>query len=125
MYADFFEVVNGTMAFPGWEPFDGPDSDDLDADARAGLESIALPVPSGVAQAKVVLTDDRRFGVAVTLVCPEYTPDQAREWLGDGQIPELERAEHISFVDIDSGHWPMVTRPTDLARILHDIAKGK
>ncbi len=77
------------------------------------------------AQATVVLTDDRRFGAAVALVCPEYTPDQARGWIGDGEIPELERAEHISFVDIDSGHWPMITRPTELARILHDIAKGQ
>ncbi len=113
------------MAFPGWKPFDGPDSADFDADARAELESMAVPVRSGVAQATVVLTDDRRFGVAVALVCPEYTPDQARGWIGDGEIPELERAEHISFVDIDSGHWPMITRPTELARILHDIAKGQ
>lgn len=123
-YADLFEVVDGAMAFPGWEPFEGPDSDDLDAYARAELESIAVPVPAGVAQAAVVLTDDRRFGVPVVLVCPEYTPDQAREWLDGGEIPELERAEHLSFVDIDSGHWPMVTRQGELARILHDIAEG-
>lgn len=122
-YADFFEVVDGTMAFPGWGPFEGPDSVDLDADVRAAFESMAVPVPSGVAQATVEFGDDRRFGVRVAVVCPEYTPDQAREWLAGGQIPELERVEHVSFVDIDSGHWPMVTRPTELAALLHDIAK--
>ena len=89
---------------------------------RARFESIAVPVPAGVAQATVVLTDDERFGVPVVLVCPEYTPDQAREWIRDGEIPELERAEHVSFVDIESGHWPMITRQGELARILHDIA---
>src|SRR3954447_10883904 len=28
-YADFFEVKDGVMPFPGWGPFDGPDSADL------------------------------------------------------------------------------------------------
>jgi pimeloyl-ACP methyl ester carboxylesterase len=122
-YADFFDVVDGTMAFPGWKPFEGPDSDDLDARARERLESLAVPVPVGVARATVTLTDDRRFDVPVVLVCPEYTPDQARRWLDDGQIPELERAGSVTFVDIESGHWPMVTRPAHVARILHDLAQ--
>jgi len=29
-YADYFPVVDGVMPFPGWEPFAGPDSADLD-----------------------------------------------------------------------------------------------
>ena len=123
-YADFFPVVDGVQVFPGWEPFEGPDSDDLDDAARARLESLAVPVPGGVATAAVEYTDDRRFGVPVVLVCPEYTPDQAREWLEAGHLPEIARARQVSFVDIDSGHWPMVTRPAELARILHDVASG-
>lgn len=122
-YADFFEVVDGVMAFPGWEPFAGPDSDDLDDAARAGIEAVAVGVPEGVARATVTLTDERRFTVPVTLICPEFTPDQAREWIDAGDLPELERSAQVSFVDIDSGHWPMVTRPAELARILDDISQ--
>lgn len=122
-YAEFFQIVDGVMAFPGWEPFDGPDSDDLDEQTRAAIESMAVPVPEGVATAEVRLVDDRRFDVPVALICPEYTPDQARDWLAAGDIPELERARHVSFVDIDSGHWPMVTRAGELARIIDDITK--
>lgn len=33
-------------------------------------------------------------------------------------MPELARARHVFFVDIDSGHWPMVTQPAEFARIL-------
>jgi pimeloyl-ACP methyl ester carboxylesterase len=121
-YADFFDVVDGTMAFPGWGPFEGSDSADLDGDARSRIESVAVPVPAGVAQATVTLSDDRRFAVPVTMVCPEYTPDQLRAWLADGDIPELERVEQVSFVDIDSGHWPMVTRSAELAQLLHEVA---
>lgn len=121
-YADFFPPVDGVMAFPGWEPFEGPDSDDLDAAARARMESMVVAVPAGVSQATVELTDDRRFTVPVTLVCPEYDPEQAKAWIDAGDVPELSRAEHVSFVDIASGHWPMVTQPDALARILGAIA---
>lgn len=119
-YADFFPIVDGVMAFPGWEPFAGPDSDDLDDRARAEIESIAVPVPEGVATALVEVFDDRRFRVPVVLVCPEYSPEQANAWLDAGEIPELRPAEHVSFIDIGSGHWPMVTQAAELARILDD-----
>lgn len=72
----------------------------------------------------VRLTDRRRYGVPVVVVCPEFTPEQARGWIAAGEAPELARAEHVDFVDIDSGHWPMFTRPTELAHLLHDAATG-
>ncbi len=66
----------------------------------------------------VHLADERRFDVPVVLVCPEFTPAQAREWIDDGDVPELAKAKHIDFVDIDSGHWPMFSKPIELARLL-------
>lgn len=122
-YAEFFEVVDGTMDFPGWEAFEGPDSADLSEHAKASLTASAVPVPAGVAQAVVELTDEARFEVPTVLVCPEYTPEQAQQWIGDGAIPELERVSQLSFVNIDSGHWPMITRPAELAGLLADVAQ--
>lgn len=121
-YADFFPVSDGVMPFPGWEPFDGPDSADLDDAARRAIEAVAVAVPEGVARATVDLSDDRRYSVPVTLVCPEFSPDDARAWLAAGDLPELERAARVAYVDIDSGHWPMTTRPVELARLLAEIA---
>jgi pimeloyl-ACP methyl ester carboxylesterase len=117
-YADFFEVKDGVMPFPGWVPFEGPDSADLDEEARRAIASAMIPVPEAVAKGVVHLTDERRFDVPVAIVCPEFTPAQAREWIDAGDVPELARAKHLEFVDIDSGHWPMFTRPTELARLL-------
>jgi pimeloyl-ACP methyl ester carboxylesterase len=114
-FADFFETKDGGMPFPGWEPFEGPDSVDLDDEARDRFAARAIPVPAGVANGVVRLTDERRFDVPVVVVCPEFSPEQAREWIGDG---ELAKAARLDFVDIDSGHWPMFTKPVELARIL-------
>ena len=121
-YADFFEVKDGAVPFPGWDPFDGPDSADLDEEARQAIASAAIPVPEGVTRGVVHLSDERRFDVPVVLVCPEFTPAQAREWIDAGELPELARAKHLDLVDIDSGHWPMVTKPAELARLLSEAA---
>jgi pimeloyl-ACP methyl ester carboxylesterase len=117
-YADFFEVTDGVMPFPGWGPFEGPDSADLDEQARQAIAAAAIPVPEGVTRGVVRLTDARRFDVPVVVVCPEFTPAQAREWIDAGDVPELAKAKHVDFADIDSGHWPMVSQPAELARLL-------
>ncbi|MBY8849591.1 alpha/beta hydrolase [Saccharothrix longispora] len=123
-YADFFEYRDGVMPFPGWDPFEGPDSADLDERARERFAAAAIPVPEGVGKGVVRLTDDRRFDVPVLVVCPEFTPDQARGWIAAGDVPELARARHVGFADLDSGHWPMATRPVELARLVAGAARG-
>lgn len=117
-YADFFETVDGVMPFPGWGPFEGPDSADLDEEARSRFAAAAIPVPEAVAKGVVRLTDMRRYGVPVVLVCPEFSPAQAREWIAAGELAELAAAQQLELVDIDSGHWPMLTAPAELARLL-------
>nr|WP_240929579.1 alpha/beta fold hydrolase [Streptomyces coryli] len=124
-YADFFPVRDGAMAFPGWEPFEGPDAADLDEAARQRFTAAAIPVPEGVAKGVVRLTDERRFAVPTVLVCPEFTPAQAKEWIDAGEVPELPRAKHLEYVDIDSGHWPMHTKPAELARLLAAAAEAR
>ena len=122
LYADFFEMQNGVMPFPGWAAFEGPDSADLDDEAKRAFESAAIPVPVGVARGVVRFTDERRYDVPALLVCPEFTPDQAKEWVAAGDLPELAKAKHLEYVDIDSGHWPMLTKPAELAQLLHAAA---
>ncbi|MEO3743919.1 alpha/beta hydrolase [Plantactinospora sp. B5E13] len=117
-YADFFPVENGVVPFPGWGPFEGPDAADLDEQARQAFATAAHPVPETVTKGVVRLSDERRYDVPVTLVCPEFTPAQAQDWINAGDLPELARAKHLDLVDIDSGHWPMLTRPVELAQLL-------
>ncbi|MGL5910397.1 MAG: alpha/beta fold hydrolase, partial [Phycicoccus sp.] len=97
-YADFFEVVDGAMPFPGWGPFEGPDSADLDDAARSRIAAVMRPVPEGVSRGVVHYRDDRRRGVPVVLVCPEFTAEQAREWIDAGDLVELARAENVDLV---------------------------
>lgn len=121
-YADFFEPTDGFVRFPGWEPFDGPDSADLDEEARRRFAAAAIPVPEAVTRGLVQLGDERRFEVPVVVVCPEFSPADARGWIEGGDVPELARTRSVELVDIDSGHWPMLTKPAELARLLAQAA---
>jgi len=123
-YFGFFEPVEGVVPFPGWEPFEGPDSDDMSPEQKESVAADAIAVPAAVTQGVVHLNDERRYDVPVTLVCPEFTPAQAKEWIDGGEVPELAKATRLEYVDIDSGHWPMFTQPRELARILADCTDG-
>jgi len=71
-----------------------------------------------VATGTVHLTNERRYDVPVTIICPEFSSAQAREWIDEGQVPELARASRVDYDDIESGHWPMLTRPIELADLV-------
>ena len=122
-YFGAFPVQDGAVPFPGWDEFGGPDSADLDDAAKQALASAAIPVPEGVTRGVIRLADERRYNVPVVLVCPEFTPAQAKEWIGQGGVPELAKSKTVSFLDIDSGHWPMISAPADLARLLSQAAE--
>jgi len=121
-YFDGLPVKDGALPFPGWAEFEGPDSADLDETARQAIASAAIPVPEGVTRAVVRLADERRYDVPLVLICPEFSPAQARQWIDQGEVPEVAKARNVSFLDIDSGHWPMVSAPAELARLLAQAA---
>ncbi|HUJ07106.1 MAG TPA: alpha/beta hydrolase [Streptosporangiaceae bacterium] len=118
-----FPVQDGAMPFPGWGEFEGPDSADLDDAAKQAIASAAIPVPEGVSRGVVRLADERRYDVPVVLICPEFSPAQAREWIGNGEVPELAKSKNVSYADIDSGHWPMISAPAELADLLAQLAE--
>ena len=122
-YFSGLPIQDGAMPFPGWGEFEGPDSADLDEAAKQSIASAAIPVPEGVVRAVIRLADERRYDVPVVLICPEFSPAQAREWISQGELPELAKSKDVSFADIDSGHWPMISAPAELARLLAQAAE--
>lgn len=123
-YAGSFEVVDGFVPFPGWDAFEGADVADIEPSQRKLIEMTAIPVPGPIIQGIVRLSDTRRYDVPVTLICPEFSPTQAKEWVAGGELPELAATRHVDYVDIDSGHWPMFTQPDRLARLIANLADG-
>src|SRR5699024_1794233 len=82
-------VENGGIALPAWDDFDEADLRDLDEDAKRQCRERAVPSPGCSATEPLELTDDRRYDIPATVICPEYTSDDLRSWVAAGNIPEL------------------------------------
>ena len=115
-----FETVGGDLPMPPWSKFSQDDLQDLDEAGLADFRARSVPSPAAYATDPVRLSDERRYDVPVTAICPEYSADDLREWLeaGEGSLAELAKIHSVQFVDVSTGHWPQLTRPQELADAL-------
>jgi pimeloyl-ACP methyl ester carboxylesterase len=116
---------SGEVAMPDWaEVGEEANIVDFDEASLARFYADAIPAPEAVLAGPQRLSDERRYDVPVTAVCPEYTAADLREWVEDGEGPvsELARIREVEYVDLSAGHWPQLTRPDDLARVILDAA---
>ena len=116
---------NGEVAMPNWaEVGEEANVADFDAESLARFYSDAIPAPEGVLTGRQELSDDRRYDVPVTAVCPEYTAADLRSWVEEGAEPvsELARIREVEYVDLPGGHWPQITQPDKFARAILDTA---
>lgn len=101
---------------------DGLSSDDLER-----FRARAVPEPAPVLRQPVELTNDARLLIPTTLVCCSMPSAQMME-LADAGHPmfaEVARLQDRELVDLPTGHWPMWSRPADLARILATAATSR
>ncbi|MFF2272183.1 alpha/beta fold hydrolase [Agromyces sp. NPDC058136] len=98
---------------------DGLGPDDLERFRRR-----AVPEPGPVLRQAVALTDDERRDVPTTLVCCSITSGQIQELAAAGHpmFAEVASLTHADFVDLPTGHWPMWSRPADLAQVVASAA---
>ncbi|HET7385153.1 MAG TPA: alpha/beta hydrolase [Nocardioidaceae bacterium] len=115
---------NGEVAMPDWKQM-GEDANvvDFDEERLARFYAEAIPAPERVLTDPVSLSDERRYDVPVTAVCPEYTAADLRGWVDGGDLPELAKVRDVEYVDLPGGHWPQLTQPDALAQVLLDAAE--
>ncbi len=75
--------------------FEEADLRDLDEAALARFRERAIPSPGGVVQGLHHYTDERRYDVPVTVIAPEFTGDDLREWMAAGHLPELAKVKDL------------------------------
>ena len=110
-----------------WEEIEQEENlDGLSEEQKETFRRRAVPVPGGVLREAVPLTNDARRDIPSTIVCTGFTAEQyqtyAREhpdWSFLAGIPELR---NVSWVDLPTSHWPMWSRPRDLAEIIGNVA---
>ncbi|MFZ3453784.1 alpha/beta fold hydrolase [Arthrobacter sp. 7Tela_A1] len=80
----------------------------------------AVPEPGSVLREPIELTNDGRRNVPTTLVCCSIPGAQMLELAQSGHPMFAETAEltDVEVLDLPTGHWPMWSRPGDLADVI-------
>jgi hypothetical protein len=103
------------------ENLDGLSEEQMDTFRRR-----AVPEPGGVLRESVELTNDARLDIATTMICTGYTSEQYQEAAKESYawLAGLNEVRNVTWVDLPTSHWPMWSKPQELAAIIGDVAKA-
>jgi pimeloyl-ACP methyl ester carboxylesterase len=107
-----------------WEEISAEEN--LDGLSEEQLETFrqrAVPEPGGVLRDTVELTNEARLDLPSTIICTGYTSQQYKEAMGEGYawLAGLHEVRNLTWVDLPTSHWPMWSRPKELAEIIGDV----
>ncbi|MFE3447015.1 alpha/beta fold hydrolase [Nocardia sp. NPDC059180] len=114
---------------PEWRDLEAEGSSlaGLDDAALAEFRARAVSEPTAVAGAPLQLSaDTARLQIPTTVICNTFTAEVVGKLRDEGQMPmfaELSRID-AEYVDLPTGHWPMWSKPRELAELIHTITKG-
>ena len=102
--------------------------ENLDGLSEAQLETFrrrAVPEPGALLREGAELTNDARRDIPSTMICTGYTAEQYQAYARDHDWPflaGLKELRNVTWVDLPTSHWPMWSRPRELAAIIGDVA---
>ena len=117
--------ADAEFPLPSWEDLD-ENLDGLTEEHLATFRARAVPQPGRALREAVELTDDARLDVPTTVICTSMTSEQIKaaveegyDWLGG-----LTELRDVTYVDLPTSHWPMWSRPKELADVIGGVARG-
>jgi pimeloyl-ACP methyl ester carboxylesterase len=100
--------------------------DGLSEEQLATFRERAVPEPGALIREAAELTNDARNDIPATMICTGFTAEQYQsyarehpEWAFLAGIPELR---NVTWIDLPTSHWPMWSKPRELAQIIGDVA---
>ncbi|PSR32705.1 MAG: alpha/beta hydrolase [Sulfobacillus benefaciens] len=119
-----FDAVDYPL--PSWEDMDPEDIALLNPDERHLLRDRAVPEPGALLREAAQLTNAQRQDIPSIVICTSRPQEEIKALAHQGYsflagLPELH---HVVYIDLPTHHWPMWSRPDDIAQILAKAAHG-
>ncbi len=123
---EFSEVE---QPLPSWEELASDAGNSLEGLSEAQLERFrqrAVPEPGAALRDAPALTNDARRDIPTTVICSSLPSEQIKAAVEQGYawVAGLAELRNVTYVDLPTSHWPMWSRPDDLAAIIAGVAEA-
>ena len=110
-----------------WEEIEAEENlDGLSEEQKATFRERAVPEPGAALRESAQLTNDARLDIPTTAIATGFTSEQYKQAVDQGQtwLGGFSELRNLTWVDLPTSHWPMWSRPQELAAIMGDVASA-
>jgi pimeloyl-ACP methyl ester carboxylesterase len=108
-----------------WEEIEADENlDGLSEEQRETFRQRAVPEPGAAMREFIPLTNGARLDLPTTAICTGFTSEQYKDAVKEGYswLGGFAELRNITWVDLPTSHWPMWSRPNELAEIIGGTA---
>ncbi|HJP75094.1 MAG TPA: alpha/beta fold hydrolase [Pseudonocardiaceae bacterium] len=108
---------------PEWTDLD-ENMDGISEEQLAEMRARAIPEPAAALREAPSLANPARLAVPSTVICTAFPAEQVKAAAREGLpwMDELTKLHDVRYVDLPTSHWPMFSRPRELAEVIGKIA---
>jgi pimeloyl-ACP methyl ester carboxylesterase len=98
--------------------------DGISEEQLADMQRRAVPEPASAMTGSAQLTNDARLDIPTTAICTAFSSADYKQYAEQGMpfLAGFTELRNIDWVDMPTSHWPMFSRPRDLAEIIGRVA---
>ena len=108
------------------------EEENLDGLSEAQLATFrerAVPVPGGVLREAADLGSEARRDIPSTFICTAFTAEQYQTYAREDPAPTflagIPEIRNATWIDLPTSHWPMWSKPHEIAEIIGNVANGR
>jgi pimeloyl-ACP methyl ester carboxylesterase len=107
---------------------EGENLDGLSDEQKETFRQRAVPVPGGVLRESIQLKNDARRDIPSTLIATGFTSEDYRKYAAEEPVMSflagIRELRNATWIDLPTSHWPMWSKPKELAEIIGDVANA-
>jgi pimeloyl-ACP methyl ester carboxylesterase len=110
-----------------WEEVEAEENlDGLSAEQLETFRQRAIPQPASSMREAAELANDARLDVPSVVICTGFPSQQVKAAVEEGYawLAGLKELRDVTWIDLPTSHWPMWSKPRELAEIIGDVAKA-
>ena len=118
------DMTADELPLPPWDEL-GESLEGISAERLEDFRRRAVPQPGGTMREAPRLRNEARRDVPSTVICTSYTSEQVKDAVAKGYawVGGLTELRDVTWVDLPTSHWPMWSRPAELAAIVGAVAR--